>query len=141
MEKCLIKNGIVYDPLNEIEGETKDILIEDGKIVEKFSNENDVKQIDASGKTVIPAALEIHAHIASQQVNWARLLGAKNDIFQKIWHGLALDYISKSYIANGYTFILEANVYPSLVKQTTFNFQQMPVLDKGMLVNVSNLWP
>ena len=140
-EKLLVKNGIVFDPLNNIEGEVKDILIEDGLIVDKFSSDSDVKEIDASNKIVIPAALDIHAHFASQQVNWVRLLGIKNKRFQETWEGLRLESVAKNYISNGYTFILEANVFPSLAKQTIFNFKQMPVLDKAMLLNVSNFWP
>ncbi|MFW9822604.1 MAG: amidohydrolase family protein [Candidatus Thorarchaeota archaeon] len=141
MNKLIIKNGQIYDPLNKIEGEKKDILVEFGKIVDKFSNESNIKEIDATGKTVIPAAVDIHTHVASQQVNWARLLGSDNKVFQEVWQGLRLESIARKYISMGYTFILEANVFPSLAKQTIFNFQQIPVLDKGMLLNVSNLWP
>ncbi len=140
MEKLTIKNGLIYDPINSIKGEIKDILIEKGIIVEKFSNPKDVKEIDANGKTVIPSALDIHSHIASQQVNWARLLGMKNKSFMEIWKGLTLKNVAIDYISNGYTFILEANVFPSIAKQTLFNFKQIPVIDKGMLLNVSNLW-
>ena len=43
MNKLIIKNGLIYDPLNKIEGEKKDILTESGKIVDKFSNEKDIK--------------------------------------------------------------------------------------------------
>ncbi|MFX0022803.1 MAG: hypothetical protein ACFE9S_10775 [Candidatus Hermodarchaeota archaeon] len=141
MDRLIIKNGLVFDPINNINGEIKDILIESGKIVEKFSSQEDVKTIDAKGKTVIPAATDIHTHVASQQVNWARLLGTKNNRFKEIWKGLTLKNTAKAYLSNGYTFILEANVFPSLAKQTIFNFKQLPVLDKAMLVNVSNLWP
>ena len=139
--RLIIKNGIVYDPLNKIEGEKKDILIESGQIVQKFSTTKDIKEIDANGKTVIPSAIDIHTHIASQQVNWARLLGSNIDKFKEVWKGLRLKNIAKDYISMGYTFILEANVFPSLAKQTIFNFQQIPVLDKAMLLNISNLWP
>ena len=141
MKKLIIKNGLVFDPLNQIEGEIKDILIKSGKIVEKFTNEDDIKEIDASGKTVIPGAIDMHTHVASQQVNWARLLGANNKRFKEEWQGLTLEKIAKDYISMGYTFILEANVFPSLAKQTIFNFTQLPVLDKAMLLNISNLWP
>lgn len=141
MEKLIIKNGIVFDPINKIEGEVKDILIENSKIVEKFSSKNNIKEIDASEKTVIPAAIDTHTHVASQQVNWARLLGTKNSKFKEIWKGLTLEKIARDYISNGYTFILEANVFPSLAKQTIFNFKHLPVVDKAMLLNVSNLWP
>ena len=140
MSKLIIKNGIVFDPLNKIEGETKDILIENGKIVERFSNQGDIKEINAKNKTVVPSAIDIHSHIASQQINWVRLLGSKHKSFQEYWNNLSLEYIAKEYISNGYTFILEANVYPSLSKQTLFNFKQLPVLDKAMLLNISNIW-
>ena len=139
--KIIIKNGIVYDPLNKIEGEKKDILVESGQIVNKFTNSKDIKEIDATGKTIIPSAIDIHTHVASQQVNWARLLGSNIDKFKEVWKGLRLKNIAKDYISMGYTFILEANVFPSLAKQTIFNFQQIPVLDKAMLLNISNLWP
>ncbi|MFX0030953.1 MAG: amidohydrolase family protein [Candidatus Hermodarchaeota archaeon] len=141
MNKLIIKNGIVYDPINNIEGEKKDILVESGKIVEKFTNNKDIEEIDATGKTVVPSAIDIHTHVASQQVNWVRLLGSNNETFNKEWQGLTLKNIAQDYISMGYTFILEANVFPSLAKQTIFNFQQIPVLDKAMLLNISNLWP
>jgi formylmethanofuran dehydrogenase subunit A len=140
MTKLIIKNGIIYDPLNDIDGEKKDILIEDGKIVEQFSSENDINEIDAANKTVIPAALDIHSHYASQQVNWARLLGTSNKEFNDTWQRLSLETIARDYLANGYTFLLEANTYPSLALQTIFNFKYLPVLDKAMLLNTSNLW-
>ncbi|MFX1365400.1 MAG: amidohydrolase family protein [Promethearchaeota archaeon] len=140
MSRLIISNGLVFDPINKINGEIKDILIESGKIVEKFSNESIVKEIKAKGKTVIPAAIDIHTHVASQQVNWARLLGANNNKFKETWERLSLINITKNYISNGYTFILEANAFPSLAKQTIFNFKQIPVLDKAMLLNISNLW-
>ncbi len=141
MERLIIKNGLVFDPLNNIDGEVKDILIENSKIVDKFSKEKEIKEINANGKTVIPAAIDIHTHIASQQVNWVRLLGTKNELFKNVWNRLTLKNFARNYISNGYTFILEANVYPSLANQTVFNFSLLPVLDKAMLLNVSNMWP
>ena len=120
MDKLIIKNGLVYDPINNIKGEEKDILIESGTVVDKFTNNKDIKEIDANGKTVIPSAIDIHTHVASQQVNWVRLLGLNNSQFKDIWHGLALSRIAKDYISMGYTFILEANSFPSLAKSTIF---------------------
>jgi formylmethanofuran dehydrogenase subunit A len=139
--KLHIKNGLIYDPINHIEGEVKDILIENGKVVGKFSNSADIQEIDASGKTVVPAALDIHAHIASQQLNWVRLLGSHNSEFFSYWKGLTLEHIARSYISNGYTFVLEANVYPSLSKHTIFDLSHIPELDTAFLLNLSNYWP
>jgi len=141
MDKLVIRNGTVFDPINNINGEIKDILIESGKIVGKFSSQKYVKEIDGKGKTVIPSAIDIHTHVASQQVNWARLLGSNHNKFKEVWEGLILKNIARNYLSMGYTFILEANVFPSLAKQTIFNFKQLPVLDKAMLLNISNFWP
>ena len=94
MSKLIVKSGLVFDPLNNINGEVKDILIEDGKIVEKFSSTKNVNEIDAKNKTVIPAAIDIHTHIASQQVNWARLLGSKDKTFKKTWQEFTLNKIA-----------------------------------------------
>jgi formylmethanofuran dehydrogenase subunit A len=33
----ILKNGIVYDPINEINGEKKDVMFRDGKIVDSVS--------------------------------------------------------------------------------------------------------
>lgn len=142
MSNLLIKNGLVFDPINNISGEKKDILVENGKIIDSFKKIriNEVKTIDANGKTVIPGAIDIHTHVASQQVNNIRLLGSNNKQFFELWHGLTLDYITKEYVSKGYTFITEANVFPSLAKQTIFNFERIPILDKAMLINASNLW-
>ena len=32
----ILKNGIVYDPTNNVTGEKKDVMIKDGKIVESW---------------------------------------------------------------------------------------------------------
>ncbi|MBN1803126.1 MAG: amidohydrolase family protein [Candidatus Lokiarchaeota archaeon] len=141
MNKIIIKNGCVIDPINKIKSEIKDILIENGQIVESFSSENNVKEINASGKTVIPAGIDMHSHVASQQVNWARLILANEKYIHSKWHNFSLESIARHYISQGYTFFVEANVFPSLAKQTSFNFSHIPVLDKAMLLNVSTLWP
>ena len=47
MKDLIIKNGLVYDPSNNIDGEKKEIHIKDGIIVDKVNG--DAKIIDASG--------------------------------------------------------------------------------------------
>jgi formylmethanofuran dehydrogenase subunit A len=141
MNNLIVRNGLVFDPINKIEGEKKDILIENGVIVEKFTNKKEIKEINANGKTVIPSGIDIHSHIASQQLNWVKLIAEKNTHFQNYWLNLTLENIARNYLSNGYTFCLEANTFPSLAKQTIFNFKNIPVLDKAMLLNVSSLWP
>ncbi|MCG2867251.1 MAG: amidohydrolase family protein, partial [Vulcanisaeta sp.] len=76
MTQILIKNGVVYDPLNNIKGEVMDIAIKDGKIVDpkELNPYEKIITIDASGKVVMPGGIDIHSHIAGPKVNSGRLL-------------------------------------------------------------------
>jgi len=62
--KTLIKNAAVYDPKNNL-NEKLDILIEGKTIIEINDNIKDqgYKLIDAAGKVVIPALIDMHVHL------------------------------------------------------------------------------
>jgi formylmethanofuran dehydrogenase subunit A len=72
MTELIIKNGFVFDPINKVNGEKKDIAIKNGKIVEKVTRKAQV--IDAAGLTVMPGAVDIHTHIAGGEVNTGRMV-------------------------------------------------------------------
>ncbi len=72
MSSLHIVNGRVYDPVNNIDGEIRDIAMSDGKIV--AGPAADAKRIDATGMVVMPGGVDIHAHIAGPKVNLARKL-------------------------------------------------------------------
>ena len=57
-----IINGEVYDPANNINGEVREICIENGCIV---SSTGGGQTIDAKGMVVMPGGVDIHAHIAA----------------------------------------------------------------------------
>ena len=56
MASLILKNGIVYDPKNAVNGEKKDIFIKDGKIVVKVwltrINDEVLKQLKDKGLKV-----------------------------------------------------------------------------------------
>ncbi len=58
----ILKNGIVYDPVNEINGEKKDVMFRDGKIVNSVSDS--AKILDVTDKLVMPAGVDFHFHHA-----------------------------------------------------------------------------
>ena len=62
MTELIIKNGFVYDPLNQIDGEKMDVCIRDGKIVKSVKDTAD--SIDASGKIVFPGGVDIHSPVS-----------------------------------------------------------------------------
>ncbi|MBW2636259.1 MAG: amidohydrolase family protein, partial [Deltaproteobacteria bacterium] len=71
-----IKNGYVFDPLNEIDGEIMDIFVKDGKVVHELSDteKKNGKVIDAKGMTVMPGGVDSHSHIAGAKVNGGRMM-------------------------------------------------------------------
>ena len=76
MSTMIIKGGYVFDPLNEINGDVKDIFIKSGKVVADLSaaEAREAVVIDASGKTVMPGGVDSHAHLAGPKVNAGRLM-------------------------------------------------------------------
>ncbi|HPA98281.1 MAG TPA: amidohydrolase family protein, partial [Methanothrix sp.] len=63
---AIIRNGSVFDPLNGINGDKKDIFIREGKVVPSLSSaeQKDSLVIDARGKTVMPGGVDSHSHVA-----------------------------------------------------------------------------
>ena len=74
MPQLLIKGGTVYDPKNEIDGEVRDIWIQDGRIIDAPSDVSTKadKTIDATGYVIMPGGVDMHCHIAGPKVNTAR---------------------------------------------------------------------
>ena len=66
MMEFILKNGIVYDPANGINGEKKDIMVKDDIIVEEVSA--NAKVIDVTNKIVMPAGVDPHAHVAGPKL-------------------------------------------------------------------------
>ena len=64
-----IAHGEVYDPINGVNGEVRDICVQDGRIVADVAGG---RTIDASGMIVMPGGIELHSHIAGPKVNLAR---------------------------------------------------------------------
>ncbi len=79
MTELIIKNGLVFDPINKVNGEKMDICIKNGKIVETV-NERKAKKIDASGLTVMPGGVDIHTHVAGGEVNTGRMVRPEDHI-------------------------------------------------------------
>ena len=67
-----ITGGAVHDPANGVDGEVRDICIEDGRIVERLPA--GAPTLDARGMVVMPGGVDIHAHFASSSCNHARRL-------------------------------------------------------------------
>lgn len=141
----IIKNGLVYDPLNKIDGEKMDVFIEGGEIVEKAGGET----IDASGLIVFPGGVDIHSHIAGSKVNTGRLLRPedhrKDPIFKTDVTRSGTGYTVPTtfvtgyrYAALGYTTVMEAAVPPLTARHAHEELMDTPIIDKGTFTLMGN---
>ena len=151
MAELLIKNGVVFDPINEVRGERMDICIRDGKIVESLRDERSAKVIDASGCVVMPGGVDVHAHIAGGKVNAGRLfrpedgrrgLEPKRGVCKpcsgySVPNTYATGY---RYAKMGYTFVMEPAMPPLTARHTHEELVDTPILDNAAMPLLDNNW-
>ncbi|MFX1374415.1 MAG: formylmethanofuran dehydrogenase subunit A [Promethearchaeota archaeon] len=150
MNDLIIKNGLVYDPLNNIDGEKKEIHIKDGIIVEKVNG--DAKIIDASGMIVMPGGVDIHSHIAGTKVNAGRQfrpddkLEEFNEKKTKItrsgtgWSVPSTMVTGYRYARLGYTTVVEPAMPLLKARHTHEEFLDIPIIDKAAFPLFGNNW-
>ena len=142
-----IKNGKVYDPINDVDGEIKDICIQDGKIVDSVPSDSHC--IDAHGMVVMPGGVDIHCHIAGHKVNLARKFQPedhRHDVQARVGNlrsgtgGTVPSTFTTGYryATLGYTTAMEAAVPPLGARHTLEELHDTPVLDKGFYVLLAN---
>jgi formylmethanofuran dehydrogenase subunit A len=149
MSEILIKNGFVFDPLNNINGEKMDIFIKDGKIVDKVSSK--AKVIDASNMVVMPGGVDIHSHIAGSKVNAGRILRPEDhvkdfEVKTKVTRS-GVGYSVPStfttgyrYAKMGYTTVFEPATPPLKTRHTHEELRDIPIIDKGCFPLLGNNW-
>jgi formylmethanofuran dehydrogenase subunit A len=148
--ELLIKNGFVFDPINEINGEKMDIAIRNGKIVENV-NAGTAKIIDATGLTVMPGGVDIHTHIAGSEVNTGRLLRPEDHIkdveFKTAITRSGVGYSIPStfttgyrYSRMGYTTVMNPSMAPLEAKHTHEELNDIPMLDKATYPLIGDWW-
>ncbi|MFO8020434.1 MAG: formylmethanofuran dehydrogenase subunit A [Promethearchaeia archaeon] len=149
MRDLIIKDGVVYDPLNEINGEKKDIYINNGKIAEKPSN--DAKVIDASDMVVFPGGVDIHSHIAGAKVNSGRSFRPEDHFIDPVKKtkntrsGVGYSVPSTHvtgyrYAKLGYTTIMEPAMPLLESRHTHEEFLDTPIIDKAAFPLFGNNW-
>jgi formylmethanofuran dehydrogenase subunit A len=148
--ELLVKNGFVYDPINDINGEKMDIAIKDGKIVESV-NERKARKVDASGMIVMPGGVDIHTHIAGAEVNTGRLLRPE-DHFKDFEPKTAITRSGVGcsvpstfttgyrYARMGYTTIMNPSMPPLEAKHTHEELNDTPMVDKATYPLLGDWW-
>ena len=142
-----IKGGKVYDPANGTDGEVRDVLVRDGRIVDKVSDK--ARTFNIPGMVVMPGGIDIHCHIAGPKVNLSRKLQPEDhrldvhpgtDVTRSGVGGVTPSTFATGYryAMLGYTTAFDAAVPPLAARHVIEEFHDTPVIDKGFYVLLGN---
>jgi formylmethanofuran dehydrogenase subunit A len=151
-EYFLISGGYVYDPANGVDGQVRDIWVQDGKIVAppSESDARPTRTLNAAGLVVMPGGIDMHCHIAGPKVNAARKLrpeekrNGEQILRTATTHSGTMGSVPSTfatgykYIGLGYTTAFDAAVPPLLARHTHEEFADTPCIDKGFYVLMGN---
>lgn len=140
--QLLLQNGCVYDPLNGIDGEIKDICIADGKIVDRVPEK--AKKIDLKGRIVMPGGVDLHSHILGCKLGYGRAMcpeDHRNDPVPRtkltragVGNTMPNSYvIGYRYSSMGYTTVIEPALPAVKALSAWEEIEDLPNLDTGML--------
>ena len=134
-----IQGGHVYDPANGIDGEIKELWVEDGRIVAPPSapHAETFEVLDVSGHVIMPGGVDMHCHVAGPKVNTARkmqpemLRDAPNSVPNILTTG-------HKYIGLGYTTCFDAAITPMAARHVHHELNDLPNVDAGFFVLTGN---
>lgn len=138
-----LSGGTVYDPVHGINGEQRDIYLQDGYISRKPASSIKIdKTYDLNGKIIMAGAIDIHTHIGGGKVNIARMmlpedhradLVSKTKLTRSGCGHAAPSTLTAGYryAEMGYTACFEPAMLPSNARQAHMEMADTPMVDKG----------
>jgi formylmethanofuran dehydrogenase subunit A len=148
-----ITGGTVHDPANGVDGEVRDICIEDGRIVQTLPES--APRLDVRGMVVMPGGVDIHSHLASSSCNHARRLLPEDHAVDPA-PAPSLDEgagpprsgtggtvpttftTGYRYAGLGYTTVFDAAVAPAMARHSHAELDDTPCVDGGFFVLMGN---
>jgi formylmethanofuran dehydrogenase subunit A len=144
---------MVHDPANHVDGEVRDICIEDGRVV--ASVPAGAPTIDAQGMIVMPGGVDIHSHFASSSCNHARRLLPEEHLADPAPAPVLEEGASPPrsgtggtvpstfttgyrYAGLGYTTVFDAAVAPIMARHSHSEMEDTPCVDGGIFVLMGN---
>lgn len=147
-----IAGGTVYDPANGIDGEVRDLWIQDGKVVAAPIDPTVIpsRVLNAEGLCVMPGGVDMHCHIAGPKVNVARKMmpddkrlaekvrrtpKTRSGTMGSVPSTFATGY---KYAGLGYTTAFDAAIPALAARHAHEEFRDTPIIDKGFFVLMGN---
>lgn len=138
-----LSGGTVYDPASGIDGQQKNIFIQDGRIVDPPTDGKLAdKEYDLRGKVIMSGAIDMHTHIGGGKGNIARILLPEDHRIDPVartpitrsgnGHAMPSTYVAGyRYAEMGYTACFEPAVLPVNARQAHMEMGDTPIVDKG----------
>ena len=148
-----IVGGAVHDPANGVDGEIRDVCIEDGRIVADLPA--GAPTLDARGMVIMPGGVDIHSHFASSSCNHARRLIPDEHAADPVPAPTLADgepparsgtggtvpstfTTGYRYAGLGYTTAFDAAVAPLTARHSHSELDDTPCVDGGIFVLMGN---
>jgi len=145
-----LAGGRVYDPMNGVDGEVRDLWIEDGRVVATPADGRPADEtLDVGGRVVMPGGIDLHSHIGGGKLNIARMMmPEEHRAYPHPRHdgcrcGSGLYSPSTfstgyAYARMGYTMAFEPAMLAANARQAHHEMGDIPLLDKGAYVLLGN---
>ena len=144
-----LAGGRVIDPAHGVDGQTRDVYVRDGRIIDTPADAPTAQSIDVTGRIVMAGAIDLHTHVGGGKVNLARLLLPEDHrrvryertplTRSSCGHAapgtLATGY---RYAEMGYTACFEPAMLPINARQTHLELGDTPIVDKGCYAMLGN---
>lgn len=142
-----ITGGKVYDPANGVNGDLRDVCIQDGRVVAAVEGG---RTLDATGCVVFPGGVDVHTHVAGAALNFARAMipedhrNASPFVRTPTRRGGIGGATPTTYVTGylyaglGYTTVNEAAVPILSARHTHEELRDTPIVDKSCCVLMAN---
>lgn len=132
----------VYDPEHGINGEVRDIYVQDGRIVAAPDNPRVDQEYDLRGRIVMAGAIDPHTHIGGGKMTIGRMMLPDDHRGHEVAHthltragcGHAVPSTLTAgyrYAEMGYTACFEPAMLPANARQAHMEMGDTPMVDKG----------
>ena len=140
-----LTGGKVYDPINGVDGEIRDIFIKDGRIVTPDPSDKVAQEYPLHGRVVMAGGIDPHSHIGGGKVTIARMLMPEDHMGHEVARtdltragcGHAIPSTLTAgyrYAEMGYTAAFEPAMLPANARQAHLELADTPLIDKGAFV-------
>jgi formylmethanofuran dehydrogenase subunit A len=143
-----ITGGKVYDPTNGVDGQIKDLFIDDNGCFAASADRG--RTIDAAGLIIFPGGVDVHTHVAGGAINFARAMTPEDHRRTQAFirtktrrsglGGMAPTTFATGYLyaGMGFTTLNEAAVPVLSARHTHEELADIPIVDKTSLALMAN---